>query len=204
MSLISMALGRRQIQIHGQSKTAALNLCCGNHSFGSFVSKVSYTFLCGLKIGMKTTETKSLTACLCPYLWNARGTERNLHGVSYSLSEISNTDMALFARGFAETTTLGKQRIGDGSSPKKTGRSKDSKSHSECHKLFQSSIQINFGNFCNFLKARYTKLLVVATKFNLLSINSCPIQGLSSNGVRVVSNCTTAVKDIKVRRHIKV
>jgi hypothetical protein len=39
-----MAQGRRQKQIHSQSKMEALNLCCGEHSLGSFLSKVSNYF----------------------------------------------------------------------------------------------------------------------------------------------------------------
>ncbi len=63
--------------------------------------KVSYIFLCGSKSGMKTKESKSSTACPWPYLWIARG-ERKLHRVSYSLLEISHTDIALFAEGSPE------------------------------------------------------------------------------------------------------
>jgi hypothetical protein len=59
--------------------------------------------------------------------------------------------------------------------------------------LFQCSIQINFGNLCNYIKARYTKLFAAATKFSLSSIDSRHIQGLSSNNGGVVSNRTTAV-----------
>jgi hypothetical protein len=123
--------------------------------------------------------------------------------VSYILLEISRTDIELFTKASREQQPSGTKDWGwKLALSKKTGRSKD-KSHSEWHKLFQSSIQINFGNFCNFLKTRYSKLFAAATKFNL-SIDSCHIQGLSSNSGGVVSNCTTAVKDIKVRHHIKV
>jgi hypothetical protein len=104
---------------------------------------------------MKTKETKSLIACLYPFLWNARG-ERKLHGVSHSLLYILRTDIALFAEGLltlleqVNNNPLGtKDRGWNFALSKKTGCSKD-KSHSDWHKLFQSSIQINFGNFCNF------------------------------------------------------
>jgi hypothetical protein len=60
---------------------------------------------------MKTKGTKSLTACLCPFLWNARG-EKKRHRVSYSPSEISRTDIALFAKGLREQQPSGNKGLG--------------------------------------------------------------------------------------------
>jgi hypothetical protein len=160
-----------------------------------------------LEIWHENKRNKIIDSMERQHLWNARGerTERKLHRMSYSLSGRSCSQIS-----HCSPTVRGKNNP-RGTKDwgwklalfKKTGCSKD-KSNLEWHKLFQSSIQINFGNFCNFLKAWYTKLLAVTTKFNPLPIDSCYFQGFSDNSGGVVSKCKTAVKDIKVRHHIKV